>query len=229
MIGVVIDHDLIGIPQPTIAKCKFEWRHREVEAAKPEAVRPSPLQAKHMSRPEAAGKVAMWKRVIEMEARVLRTGVPDPLVVAGVNVWSTGVTGRFRMRSGRGTAPYCRCGPMCRNVPPSDFALLERECRYRRKQQCESENGDDWSHNSAIVPLGIPPLQSNKFPKSAKSHLVTWDLAQIQLDTEKHSHLQMPSTRIARRQSDPRASPVAPESRIPELPRPRAPQPPTQT
>jgi hypothetical protein len=74
-----------------------------------------------MTRTEAAGEVAMWKRMIQMETRVIWTGVPYPFIVTGMNVWSTGMTGRFRMSSGSGTAAHRGCRTMRRDMTASDL------------------------------------------------------------------------------------------------------------
>jgi hypothetical protein len=87
VIGIFIDHDLIGIPQPVAAKTDVIRRNAEVESAKPKSPRPAARQVPHVASAETAREVPVLPRMVKMVVRIVAAGiVPDPLAV-GVNVW----------------------------------------------------------------------------------------------------------------------------------------------
>lgn len=92
MVGILVDHDVVGIPDPVIAIADIVGSNRKIEAAKPETARASPFDAKHVSLAEPAGKSSVLPGTIEVVVRIILACVmPDPLVAAGVDV------GRFGM------------------------------------------------------------------------------------------------------------------------------------
>src|SRR5580692_1452703 len=82
VIGIVINHDLVGIPQPVAAKSQIIRRDAEVKAAKPESRRTAPCQVPDVMRAKSAGVMPVLPRMIEIVVRVVLAGiVPDPLAV----------------------------------------------------------------------------------------------------------------------------------------------------
>jgi hypothetical protein len=83
---VLINYDLVGIPQPAISEAKIVWGNAEEEAVKPEALRASAYETEYMAMAKAARKVPMLPGMIEMVVGIITTRVmPDPVAV-GVNV-----------------------------------------------------------------------------------------------------------------------------------------------
>src|SRR5579863_4137935 len=108
MVGIFIDHDIVGIPEPVVTVAKIIRRNRKIETAEPEAARTSSCQVKHMPFAEAARKSPVLKRVIEMVVRVILPGImANPFVALGMDVRSVGVAlrvtkGTSLFRSGAG-------------------------------------------------------------------------------------------------------------------------------
>jgi hypothetical protein len=92
MVGIVVNYNLIGIPEP-VGAIVVVWRcNAEEKAIEPEAFATASRKVEHMALADAAGKASMFKRVIEVIARVVFTGiVSDPLIIC-VNVGSFGVS-----------------------------------------------------------------------------------------------------------------------------------------
>ena len=70
MIRVVIDHNLILIPQPSIGKPIVIRSYTKVEAIEPEPSRPATAQPPAMIRPKPTHKPAMLIRVIQVIMRI---------------------------------------------------------------------------------------------------------------------------------------------------------------
>src|SRR5579862_2217040 len=94
MVGILIDHHVIGVPQPTIAVLDVVWGNAEVEATKPKATGSATSEMVPVLRAEGGRKVAVLPRVIEVEVRIVSAGVvPDPPIVVGVDVRGRRVPG----------------------------------------------------------------------------------------------------------------------------------------
>lgn len=88
VIGILVDDDLVGVPEPIVAVIEVRGRDGEIEAAEPEAFAIAAGDAPDVAAAEAAVEVAVLPRMIEMEAGVIAAGiVADPLTV-GVDVRS---------------------------------------------------------------------------------------------------------------------------------------------
>jgi hypothetical protein len=97
MVGVVVNHNWIRVPQPVAAVTVFGRRDRKIEAVEPESARSPTFQMKFMAPPETAGKTPMFKRMIEVQPAVVAWYiVPDPFIVPGVYVRSLGMTRHIR-------------------------------------------------------------------------------------------------------------------------------------
>ena len=71
VIGILVDDDLVGIPEPIVAIAYIRVSDVEIKAAKPEAPGTATGDAPNVAAAEAAGEVAMLPRMIEMEVRII--------------------------------------------------------------------------------------------------------------------------------------------------------------
>src|SRR5271170_6800823 len=79
VIRVVINYDLIRIPQPAVAESDVVRGHAEIETTEPEPARAAATEVPYMVRAESAGEVAVLPRMIHVVVRIIRAGVmPDP-------------------------------------------------------------------------------------------------------------------------------------------------------
>ncbi len=93
MIGIVVDHDLIGIPEPAIAIGHLSGKHAEVVSTKPEPRWTASRQTPYVFRTEAEREAPVLPGAVEPETRVVATrGMSDP-GFAVVDVGSIGVPG----------------------------------------------------------------------------------------------------------------------------------------
>src|SRR5262249_16436798 len=66
VIGTLVNHDVVAVPEPVAAKAKVEWGDMKVESSEPEAVGPAANQSPDVTAPEAAGKVAVLPGMVEV-------------------------------------------------------------------------------------------------------------------------------------------------------------------
>ena len=91
VIRVLVDHDIVTIPEPVITEVVVVGGNAEVETTKPETLPVSSSEPKDMAAAESTGKASVFPRMVEVVMGVTTAGiVSDPLVVC-VNV------GSFRM------------------------------------------------------------------------------------------------------------------------------------
>ena len=87
MIGIVIDHDVIAVPQPVIAGIVVIGRGLKKETADVESIATAAMQPPDMLRPERPGKASVLPGMIEMIMNIIPAHVvPDPAVIFRVNV-----------------------------------------------------------------------------------------------------------------------------------------------
>jgi hypothetical protein len=92
VVGVFVDYDLVSAPVPAIDVGVFIGEDAEVEAVEPEAITAAAFDAPRVAFAEAAGKVAVFPRTVEVKTGIFAAGVvADPFIV-GVNVRGLGVT-----------------------------------------------------------------------------------------------------------------------------------------
>jgi len=122
VIGVVINDDLIAVPQPVIAVGVVERANTEEESTESKARGTAARQTENVISPDAAGKSSMLKRSIQMKAGIVaRVIMPDPLVV-GMHVGRFGVPALVRKAAigrRRGSRRFLNPGgrgTVCRNV-----------------------------------------------------------------------------------------------------------------
>ena len=93
VVRVVVDHDLIAIPEPVAAIFDVVRRDTEVKSTEPEARWASAFNVPNMRPAETAGEVPVLPRTIETIMRIVAAGlVPDPFAV-GVNMGDIGMAG----------------------------------------------------------------------------------------------------------------------------------------
>jgi hypothetical protein len=92
MIGIFIDNNLVGVPEPIITVPQVKVCHGEVEAAEPETPGATAFNAENVSAAEAARKVTMLPGMIEVVVGIVASRImADPLVSAGVDVRRIGM------------------------------------------------------------------------------------------------------------------------------------------
>jgi hypothetical protein len=93
VIGIVVDHDLIGVPEPIVTEGDVVWRHTEEESVEPESSRTAACEPKAMTAPDAAGETTMLERMIDMIVAVATTRVMSNPVTVPVHVRRIGMSG----------------------------------------------------------------------------------------------------------------------------------------
>ncbi len=91
MIRIVVDYDLVGIPQPVVAVPKIIRSDGEIEPAEPEAVRTSSNEPPDVSPAEAAGEVTVLPRMIQVVISIHAASVMTDPALAIVYVRSIGM------------------------------------------------------------------------------------------------------------------------------------------
>ena len=137
VVGIVIDDDVIRIPQPVVTVIVVIRRNREKESAKAEAFAIAAADPPNVVRANRPGKMPVLPGMVEMVMSVASSAVmPNPVVVFSMNVRRFGmaldvveftvlVLRRRRMcRSPRG------CGTARRNMA-STYAVLATVARGR--------------------------------------------------------------------------------------------------
>lgn len=152
VVGVLVDDDFVGIPEPTITEGDVSGSDAEIEAVEPEAGRTAAGEMPNVAAAKAAGEVTMLPRMIHMILRIIGAGImADPLAV-GVDVRRIGmpgligIFGSFRRRAVRSSLGRRRA--FTRNVSVADVfrlrsrmlpAAILRESRNRTEQeQCKN-------------------------------------------------------------------------------------------
>ena len=91
MVRVLVDYDLVAIPEPVIAEIEVVGGYAEVETTEPETLPVPSSQAEDMAAAEAAGEVPVFPWMIEVVMRIVAPGiVPNPFIV-GMNVGCFGM------------------------------------------------------------------------------------------------------------------------------------------
>jgi hypothetical protein len=159
VVGIFVDHDLIAIPGPVAAEAEVDWSHTEVEAAEPEAAGATAAEVPDVAASEAAGEVAVFPGMIEMEpGSVVAVVVSDPGAVVmdmrsfrmSVNVgrfgmWRAAVTGRRAMPRDESPANVVR--PAVLSVLGPD---RESENHCKSKKLAESFHSHLWAYVTIV-------------------------------------------------------------------------------
>ena len=87
IIGIVIDHNVVIVPEPVAAIAVVIRRDLEEEATDIEAVRSATAQPPNMLRSKAGGEASMLPGMIEMVVGIIAaTFMPNPLIVFRMDV-----------------------------------------------------------------------------------------------------------------------------------------------
>ena len=87
MVGVIVDDDVVTVPQPVADVACIEWGNAEVESAEPEAAGTATDEAPAVARAESSFETAVFPRMVEVEPGVIPSLiVADPLVIVKVTV-----------------------------------------------------------------------------------------------------------------------------------------------
>jgi len=82
VVGVVVDDDVVAIPEPVATIADVEGRDAEVVSAEPEAVGTTASKAPHEAGAESALKMAVFPGMVEVEAGVAASPiVADPFAI----------------------------------------------------------------------------------------------------------------------------------------------------
>ena len=92
VIGVVIQHDVIAVPQPIVGVVVVVRRHAPVKAAEPEAVAASAFDAINVVPANFAAETSVFPNVILMVTSIVAASfMADPLIVLSMHVRSFGM------------------------------------------------------------------------------------------------------------------------------------------
>src|SRR5579863_8932709 len=81
MVRIVVDDDIVRVPEPAVAVPHVIGRNAPVPVVEPESPRAAAAQMPYMARAEAAAKAAMLPGMVQMKVRVVAAGVvADPRV-----------------------------------------------------------------------------------------------------------------------------------------------------
>jgi len=122
VVGVVINDDVVGVPEPAVGVVEVIGGDAEVEAIEEEAAAVSAAETVDIAGAEVAGEVSVGPGLVEVVV-VLAAVVPDPLAVV-VNVggigmaWGVVVVSR-RCAGGRAVRGW---GAVLRDVAAADVA-----------------------------------------------------------------------------------------------------------
>jgi len=93
VVGVLVDHDAVAVPEPVVAVVIVVWGDVEVVAAEPEAVPAAAGYHENMARTKAAVVVAVLPGMVEMVVNLVSPVlVADPSAILAVDVRSVGMS-----------------------------------------------------------------------------------------------------------------------------------------
>ena len=149
MVRIVIDNDIVAVPQPVIAEADVIRGNAEIEAAEPESVRTAAPEMPNVTATEAAGKAAVLPGMIEVVVRIIGAGVvANPLAVS-VDVRCIGMAGLVvkvtGFLSGRGMRSvhwrWAMGGNVCRSTSNGPAMLGEH---YNGKQKTDCKKSEEF-------------------------------------------------------------------------------------
>jgi hypothetical protein len=96
MVGIVIEHDLVAVPQPIIGVSVVGIRDTEKESAEPKTPGAAATESIDMAPADAARESPMFERPVEVVRRIIASRImPYPLVI-GMDVRSFRMSGLIR-------------------------------------------------------------------------------------------------------------------------------------
>jgi len=92
VIGIVVDHDVVAVPQPIAAVVIVVRRDAPEKAAEPETVPASSFEAINVVAANFAAETSVFPRAVKMVMRIAAAPVmTDPTITFSMNVGSFGV------------------------------------------------------------------------------------------------------------------------------------------
>src|SRR5258707_2809742 len=88
MIGVLINHDRVGVPDPVRAVGSLEWGDAEIESAKPKTPGASSLKMIDVTRAEGASEVPMLPGMIQVEVGIIAARIMTHPLAVGMHMRS---------------------------------------------------------------------------------------------------------------------------------------------
>ena len=150
VVRVIIDHNLIAVPEPAIAEAKVSLRNAEVESAEPKTRWTASRQVKDMTPTDTARNSSVLERPVEVVAGIAAARVMSDPFVVGVNVGRFGMPGFIRK------TPAFRRGWLFR--PARLLLRLARAlgASWRRTVRRDMSAAHA-SHSTAAAPLRTAP------------------------------------------------------------------------
>src|ERR1035438_10315653 len=75
MVRVIVNHDVVGVPQPAVAEGNIVRGYHPVPVVEPETPRAAAGQVPFVDAPKAAGEMSMLPRFVHVVACIVRAGV----------------------------------------------------------------------------------------------------------------------------------------------------------
>jgi hypothetical protein len=144
IVGIVIEDDVVRIPEPAVAIGQVIRRNAEVESAEEKPVRAPAAEPVDIARSKAAGEVAVLPGMVKVIVRVA-AGVADPAAVV-VNMRRIGMAGLVAEAPST-AGGMARRGAMLRNKTAADVSPTRRvtsagtlsKRRNRQQKRCERD------------------------------------------------------------------------------------------
>lgn len=92
IVWVLVQHDVIAVPEPVITKGNISRCNAEVVAAEPEPIGAATTKPPYMMRTEFTREMTVLPRMIEVIVRIAAV-VPDPLIIPRINMRRVGMSG----------------------------------------------------------------------------------------------------------------------------------------
>jgi hypothetical protein len=170
MVGILVDHAVVGTPEPGVAEAVLVRRHAQTVAGKPKT-RPVPsLQAEDVAAAEAAGRVPVRSRSVEVEVRIRWVRVvPDPLIVR-VDVRRVRMSARVAVvrACGDGAWPGWRSG---RRPTAKRGRALSRDVPGGHRVAVPGRSGLGGASLLVVSPFASPADQETTVRSSAREPL----------------------------------------------------------
>lgn len=93
VIGIVVDHNRIGVPEPIVTEGNVVWGHTEEESVEPETSRAAPGEPEDVTASDASGETTMLERMIDRIVAVAASRVMSNPVTVAIDVRRIGMSG----------------------------------------------------------------------------------------------------------------------------------------
>jgi hypothetical protein len=143
VIGIEVEDDVVGIPQPVAAISHIGGRDAEEEAAEPETRRAAADQPPNVPGADGIREASVLPGMVEVVVCVAGTGMADPAAGIGIDMGRRGMTRAIRLAARRQGRVLARA--MLRNVSATDL----RMCGGRMSLLMLRERGEGKNGNSS--------------------------------------------------------------------------------